>query len=121
MYNRIAPPNVYETGKACLGSVIVKGDTVIGGLCFVCRTQSRKCKGRGPGRQRGHGSKKRQKNECLGKQQRWQHGDGSGDEWQHGDGWDDDDSWGGWRSLEHVKLCRYSVGFVLIAKCASVA
>ena len=113
MYSRIAPPNVYETCKLYIGLGIVKCDTVIGGVLFMHRIQSRKGHGRGPGRHRGAGSKKRQKTEWMNK---WQHhGDDGGAEWQHGgvwqydDTWDDDDSWGGWRSLDHVNVRRYIV------------
>ena len=53
-----------------IGLDIVECDTVIGGVCFMHRTQSRKGHGRGPGRQRGAGSKKRQKAEWMNK---WQH------------------------------------------------
>ena len=95
-----------------IGLDIVECDTVIGGVCFMHRIQSRKGHGRGPGRQRGAGSKKRQKAEWMNK---WHHGDDSGAECQHGGGWqydhgwDEDDSWGGWRSLGRVKVCRYNV------------
>ena len=112
MYSRIAPPNVYETCKLYMGLGIVKCDTVIGGVLFMHRIQSRKGHGRGPGRHRGAGSKKRQKAEWMNK---WHYGDDGGAEWQHGgvwqydDTWDDDDSWGGWRSLDHVNVRRYSV------------
>ena len=112
MYSRIAPPNVYETCKLYMGLGIVKCDTVIGGVRFMHRTQSRKGHGRGPGRHRGAGSKKRQKSEWMNK---WHHGDDSGAECQHGGGWQydhgwgEDGSWGGWRSLGRVKVCRYNV------------
>lgn len=112
MYSCIAPPNVYETCKLCVGLGIVKCDTVIGGVRFMHRIQPRKGHGRGPGRHRGAGSKKRQRAEWINK---WQHGDGGGADWQHGGGWqyggtwDDDDSWGGWTSLGHVNVRRDSV------------
>ena len=113
VYSRIAPPNVYETCKLYIGLDIVKCDTVIGGVRFMHRMQSRKGHGRGPGRQRGAGSKKRQKIEWMSK---WQHhGDDGGAELQNGgvrqftDSWDGDDSWGEWRYLDQVNVCRWGV------------